>query len=353
MSKQTYIITGGYGFIGSCIIRKLLNNKDNMVINIDKITYASNKNSIVEKNKSNYKFYKTDISDQKKVMSIIRKHNPDYVINLAAESHVDRSIDDPDIFIKSNIVGTFSILNASYKYWLDLKGRKRKKFRFLQVSTDEVFGSLKRRQKKFNEESLYKPNNPYSASKAASDHLVRSWFVTYNFPSLITNTTNNYGPWQFPEKLIPLVINKCINSEKIPIYGNGRQIRDWIYVNDHVDGILTVLKKGSLGEKYNISSDCELENIKVVKKICSIMQELIPNDKLKFSELITFVDDRPGHDVRYGLDNKKILRLGWKPKYNWEDGLRSTITWYLKNREFLKITKKNKLYSGERLGKIE
>ena len=351
MVKKIYLITGGCGFIGSCLVRELLKNNDVQVVNIDKLTYASNPDSIGEFSKENYIFYETDITEKDSIANIIKEHKPNYVINLAAESHVDRSIDGPEIFIKSNILGAFNILDSSYKYWINLDDDKRNSFRFIHVSTDEVYGTLNAGNEPFIEESPYKPNNPYSASKASSDHLVRAWHETYNFPAIVTNTTNNYGPYQFYEKLIPLVVSKCLKGETIPVYGNGDQIRDWIHVEDHVNGILTVLSNGVIGEKYNIGSYNEIENIKVVKDICLLLDDLLSFEKGYHSKLIKFVNDRPGHDQRYALSNDKILKLGWKPKVSWSQGIKTTIEWYLKNKNYLNPKDSNS-YSGERLGKI-
>ncbi len=351
MSKKVYLITGGCGFIGSCLIRELLKDDNTKVINIDKLSYASNPSAIGDVSKDNYIFYQEDISDRNSITNIIKDHNPHYIINLAAESHVDRSIDGPEVFIKSNITGTFNILDLSYQYWLNLGEDLKSEFKFIHVSTDEVYGTLNANEKPFIEESAYKPNNPYSASKASSDHLVRAWNETYNFPSIITNTTNNYGPWQFYEKLIPLVITKCLNGQPIPVYGDGKQVRDWIHVEDHVNGILTVLSNGSAGEKYNIGNNNEIENIAVVNAICNLLDDLLSFEKGHHNKLIQFVKDRPGHDQRYALNNKKVLALGWKPQIKWDDGIKSTVEWYLKNKNYLN-PKDKESYSGERLGTI-
>ena len=351
MTEKNYLIAGGYGFIGSCFVRKLLEDKNNSICNIDKLSYASTLDSISYSNDDKYIFENIDIFESNKVRRIIHDFKPDFIINFAAETHVDRSIDDPDQFIKSNINGTFNLLEQGYQFWKELPSKAKNSFRFLQVSTDEVYGSLGKNDKQSEEEDSYNPNSPYSASKAASDHLVRSWFKTYTFPTIITNTCNNYGPWQFPEKLIPLVINKCLNNEKIPVYGDGTQIRDWIRVEDHISGINTVLTKGNIGEKYNIGAECELTNIKVVTDICRILDDVYPHADCSYEELIEFVTDRPGHDFRYAINNNKIKSLGWTPSYSWEVGIRETINWYLSNREFLNsIMKQN--YSGERLGKV-
>ncbi len=350
MSKKNIIVTGGYGFIGSCLIRELLKDGNLFVCNIDKLTYSSNIESVDSSNE-NYSFVKGDISDNKLLEKTFLDFQPDIIFNLAAETHVDRSIDNPDSFIKSNINGTYSLLFEGYKYWKLLSNVKKKNFRFIQISTDEVFGSLDKSENPFDENSLYKPNSPYSASKASADHLVRSWNKTYSFPSIITNTSNNYGPWQFPEKLIPLVITKCLKNKKIPVYGDGSQVRDWIRVEDHVTGLLSIMESGVVGEKYNIGANCQLRNIDVVNDICLAMDELSPKNECSFKELINFVSDRPGHDFRYAINNNKIKKLGWSPKYSWKIGIFDTVKWYLDNKNFLLSTDKNG-YSGERLGKL-
>lgn len=344
-NNDRYLVTGGYGFIGSSLLRILLKN-DQTVCNIDKLTYSSNLDSLEGLDKSKkYTFYKEDVCNEEKIYHIIHKFKPTKIIHLAAETHVDRSIDNPSNFIKSNILGTYNLLNSSHKYWNSLVSKEKDNFRLLIVSTDEVYGSLDKGEESFTEDSPYKPNSPYSASKASSDHLARAWFKTYNMPVIITNTSNNYGPWQFPEKLIPLTILKCITNKKIPIYGNGEQIRDWIFVDDHSKGILSAIQNGKVGEKYNISSENELTNIDVVKNICLILDKIYPMDNGKYSQFIEFVEDRPGHDKRYALGNKKIKTINWKPSTEWTYGLELTIKWYLKNIEFLKG------YSGERLGR--
>ena len=351
MTKINYLITGGYGFIGSCFIRKLLKNNNNKICNIDKLSYASSLDSIRYTKDDNYFFEKIDISNSKSLKKIIFNFKPDYIIHFAAETHVDRSIDNPDQFIKSNINGTYNLLDNGYEFWKDLDEDKKSSFRYIHISTDEVYGSIGKNDPKFKEDDAYQPNSPYAASKAASDHLARSWYKTFSFPTIITNTCNNYGPWQFPEKLIPLVISKCLNNQKIPIYGDGQQIRDWIRVEDHVDAIFKVIEKGGIGEKYNIGADCELTNIEVVTDICNILDEIIPNNEFSYTKLIEFVNDRPGHDYRYAIDNTKIISLGWKASFSWKDSIRETINWYLANRNFLNSINDD-TYSGERLGKI-
>ncbi len=350
MVKKNILVTGGYGFIGSCLIRELLKNENFLVCNIDKLTYSSNKDSI-DSSIGNYSFVKGDINNITLLKEIFLNFQPDIIFNLAAETHVDRSIDNPDAFIKSNINGTYSLLFEGYKYWKLIAEDKKRNFRFIQISTDEVYGSLNDKDNPFDEDSLYKPNSPYSASKASADHLVRSWFKTFSFPTIITNTSNNYGPWQFSEKLIPLVISKCLKNEKIPVYGDGSQIRDWIRVEDHVRGLINIMENGKIGEKYNIGANCELRNIEVVNDICQNMDKINPNSKNSFKELINFVDDRPGHDFRYAINNNKIKNLGWKPKYSWEAGISDTVKWYLNNKKFL-LSKNGDEYSGERLGKL-
>lgn len=351
MKKDIFLITGGCGFIGSALIRRLLSDESNTVINIDKLTYAANISSLGTTKDKDYIFYKEDIVNSNFLKKILKKHNPDYVIHLAAESHVDRSIDSPEAFIMTNVLGTYYLLNSSYEYWKSLDENKKNKFKFLLVSTDEVYGSLDDRDDSFTESSSYRPNSPYAATKASSDHLARSWNKTYNFPVIITNTSNNYGNWQFPEKLIPLVISKCLNKEDIPVYGNGQQIRDWIHVDDHVSGILFALFNGKSGSKYNIGSNNELSNISVVKAICGILDDLKPLDSGCYADLIKFVSDRPGHDTRYAINSKKMIDLGWRSDISWEEGIKSTINWYLNNKDFLSSNSANN-HSGKRLGKI-
>jgi len=354
---KTILITGGAGFIGSALIRNLGKNSENKIINIDKLTYSGNLESLRSlKGRKNYIFEKLDICDSINLQRVINESKPDLVIHLAAESHVDRSIDGPIDFIQTNIFGTFNILECVRVYYQSLKGLKKDNFRFLHVSTDEVYGDLKNTNNFFSEETRYDPSSPYSASKASSDHLVRAWHRTYNLPVLITNCSNNYGPFQFPEKLIPHMILSAIKIKPLPVYGDGNQIRDWLYVDDHVSAIMSVALKGKPGETYNVGGNNEIKNIEVVQKICSILDELIPinNSELNsYSELITYVEDRPGHDVRYAIDSSKINKnLGWRPNENFESGIRKTIMWYLENNAWLRSIQNDK-YKLVRLGKSQ
>ena len=311
-------ITGGAGFIGSNLIQYLNKNTKHQLINIDKLTYASNLYSLRNIKNKDYSFYKADINKKININKIFQKHKPDAVIHLAAETHVDRSIENPASFLTTNIIGTFNMLDCSYNYWKNLTLNRRKKFRFIHISTDEVYGDLGKTKKLFSENTKYDPSSPYSASKAGADHLVRAWNRTYGLPTIITNCSNNYGPYQFPEKLIPLTISNAINGLKIPIYGKGDQVRDWLYVEDHARAIYLVLKKGVSGETYNIGGGNAFKNIDVVNEICQNMDKLIknkPNNINSFLELIEFVEDRPGHDKKYAINSNKIfLELNWKAK---------------------------------------
>ena len=352
--NKTIIITGGAGFIGSELIRYLIENTKYKVVNIDKLTYSGNLESLISiEINSNYIFEQIDICDENELKRVFAEHKPDIVMHLAAESHVDRSIDGPKDFIQTNIVGTFVLLEQAKNYWQKLQGTKKEDFRFLHVSTDEVYGDLNGKEDSFIEDTAYDPSSPYSASKASSDHLVRAWFRTYQLPVLITNCSNNYGPYQFPEKLIPHVILNAIEGKELPIYGNGKQIRDWLYVNDHVRALLIVALKGQIGETYNIGGNNEVQNIEVVEKICDILNILIPerlNGLDSYRELITFVQDRPGHDVRYAIDNTKIkTNLGWMPKENFKSGMQKTVEWYLGNLSWYENIQ-NGSYKLERLG---
>lgn len=329
------IVTGGAGFIGANFVLDWLDQEGNQsLINLDALTYAGNLATLQSvQDNPKYQFIKANIGDQARITELLQEYQPSAIINFAAESHVDRSIHGPAEFIQTNIVGTFNLLECARHYWSALPEPQKSSFRFLHVSTDEVYGSLEPNDPPFTEKHPYEPNSPYSASKAASDHLVRAWYHTYGFPALTTNCSNNYGPYHFPEKLIPLCILNALNDKPLPIYGDGQQIRDWLYVKDHCSAIRTVLEKGTLGETYNIGGWNEKANLDVVKQICTILDELKPrSDKKSYSEQISFVKDRPGHDRRYAIDASKIEReLGWKPTETFESGIRKTVEWYLVN----------------------
>ena len=322
------LVTGGCGFIGSNFVSIALKKKIK-IINIDNLTYVSKNYKNHPKNK-NYKFFKLNILNERKILQILNKFKPDGIIHFAAETHVDRSIKNPEIFFKSNKLGMLRLLNASRNF---LKKNKNKKFKFINVSTDEVYGSLKIKEKSFSEKNKYFPNSPYSASKASSDHIARAFFKTYNMPIITTNCSNNYGPNQYEEKLIPLIISNALQRKKLPIYGNGKQIRDWLYVDDHCMAILKIFYRGKIGETYNIGGENEIKNIDLVKKICDLLDKKMKLNKKRdsFSNLIHFVKDRPGHDFRYSINSKKIMRhLKWQPSFKLERGLKLTINWYLK-----------------------
>ena len=345
------LVTGGAGFIGSNFI---LNNISNhTILNYDKLTYAGNLDNLKSLEKDpNYNFVKGDIKDLNKFNEVINGFKPDAIINFAAESHVDRSIDGPQDFIETNIFGTFILLKSALDYYSDLDKDKKKKFRFLHISTDEVYGSLGSTGK-FKETTRYDPSSPYSASKASSDHLVKAWYHTYGLPILITNCSNNYGPYQFPEKLIPLMIINCLEHKSLPIYGKGDNIRDWIYVDDHCKGIYEVLKNGKIGETYNLGGNQEMTNIDIVNNICLILDKIIPSKKINsYKELIVYVKDRPGHDFRYAIDSTKVENeLNFFPLETLETGLKKTIMWYLDNLEWINKIRVDK-YNQERLGNI-
>ncbi len=348
------IVTGGAGFIGSAVIRYLIDShSDVTVINVDKLTYAGNLESLSEvEDNPNYHFEQVDICDAQEIERVFNQHKPDAIMHLAAESHVDRSIDGPAEFIQTNIAGTYTLLEAAKQYWLTLNEKAKAVFRFHHVSTDEVYGSLGK-DGLFIETSTYKPNSPYSASKASSDHLVRAWYKTYGLPVVITNCSNNYGPYQFPEKLIPLVTLNALAGKPLPIYGKGDQIRDWLYVDDHARALFRVLTQGKVGETYNIGGHNEKQNIEVVETICKILDELAPEHPAGvtfYKDLITYVADRPGHDQRYAIDASKIKKeLGWVPDETFETGLKKTIQWYLTNNEWCERIQSGK-YQQERLG---
>jgi dTDP-glucose 4,6-dehydratase len=333
------LVTGGAGFIGSAVIRHLIQDTEHTVLNVDKLTYAGNLESLESISNSNrYSFSQVDICDAKAVKACLDSFQPDIVMHLAAESHVDRSIDGASEFIKTNIVGTYVLLDEVRSYWQKLSPENKSAFRFHHISTDEVYGDLETSEGLFTEETPYDPSSPYSASKASSDHLVRAWFRTYNLPIVITNCSNNYGPYHFPEKLIPHVILNALAGKPLPIYGKGDQIRDWLYVEDHARALVKVATEATVGETYNIGGHNEKQNIDVVKTLCALLEELHP-EKPKginhYEDLITFVDDRPGHDLRYAIDASKIEQdLQWKPEETFETGLRKTVVWYLENREW-------------------
>jgi len=349
---KVYIVTGGSGFIGTNFIRfMLVNGFAERIINLDKLTYAGNPQNLLEfDNDIRYAFVQGDICDQELVQELFILHKPDVVVNFAAESHVDRSIDGPSDFIRTNISGTYTLLQKSLRYYQSLTKEDQKSFRFHHVSTDEVFGSLNE-DDFFTEETPYDPSSPYSASKAASDHLVRAWHRTYGLPIIISNCSNNYGPFQFPEKLIPLMVLNCLQEKPLPVYGTGENIRDWLFVDDHCDAIHTIIEKGEIGETYNVGGNNEIKNINIVKTICNLLDNIRPSENLKsYQELITFVKDRPGHDFRYAIDSSKLQnKLGWSPKETFETGIRKTIEWYLENITWWQDIQNN-TYQQERLG---
>ena len=336
-----YIITGGAGFIGSAVIRNLINNTQHSILNIDKLTYAGNLDSLSEiVSSSRYSFSEVDICDAERMHEIFFSFQPDAIMHLAAESHVDRSIENASDFIKTNILGTYNLLEISRKYLESLSDQKKKNFCFHHVSTDEVYGDLKNEDNPFTEQTPYSPSSPYSASKASSDHLVRAWGRTHNLPIIITNCSNNYGPYHFPEKLIPHTILNAIHGKNIPIYGNGQQIRDWLYVDDHARALCLVISSQKIGQTYNIGGHNEHTNLYVVENICECMEELAPSKPKTvkyYRDLITFVSDRPGHDQRYAIDASKIENdLGWRPQESFQSGLRKTVKWYLDNPQWYK-----------------
>ena len=353
MTKKL-LITGGAGFIGSAVIRHIINNTSHSVVNIDKLTYAGNLESLeTVENSDRYTFEQVDICHANEIKRIFNEHQPDIVMHLAAESHVDRSIDGPGEFIQTNIVGTYILLEKAKDYWNNLKNDKKNNFRFHHVSTDEVYGDLEGTDDLFTEETAYAPSSPYSASKASSDHLVRAWQRTFKFPTLITNCSNNYGPYQFPEKLIPLIILNALKGKNLPIYGDGKQIRDWLYVDDHARALLHVALTGKIGETYNIGGHNELQNIEVVKTVCGILDELVPSkldDIGQYEQLITYVGDRVGHDVRYAIDASKIAtELNWMPNETFETGIKKTVEWYLNNSTWCEHVQDGS-YQRQRLG---
>lgn len=349
MQHSTILVTGGAGFIGSAVIRHILGATGATVINLDKMTYAANPAAIAEFEKQpRYRFVKACITDRRAIDAIFAQHRPDAIMHLAAESHVDRSIDGPAAFIQTNVVGTFSLLEAVRDYVSSLAPKTAGNFRFHHISTDEVFGSLGPTGK-FTETSPYSPNSPYSASKASSDHIVRAWHATYGIPIILSNCSNNYGPWQFPEKLIPLMITKALHYEPLPVYGRGDQVRDWLYVDDHARALHLILTRGKIGESYNVGGDSERRNIEVVEAICDLVDEMVPKaGRAPRRSLISFVQDRPAHDVRYAIDATKIAReLGWRPQENFASGLAKTVRWYLDKADWWQSIDS---YRGHRLG---
>lgn len=348
---NTYLVTGGAGFIGSAVVKSLVRRNGARVVNVDKLTYAGNLDSLTDvQSDPRYVFERHDICDAAAMSRLLEQHQPSAIFHLAAESHVDRSIDAPTEFIQTNIVGTSVLLTESRRYWASLPPERASRFRFLHVSTDEVFGSLGH-EGFFTETTAYDPSSPYSASKASADHLVRAWHRTYGFPVLITNCSNNYGPRQFPEKLIPLTILNAISEKPIGVYGRGENVRDWLYVDDHADALITVMARGRIGDTYAISGRTERRNLDVVESICSVLDEIRPRaNGARYRELICFVADRPGHDLRYAIDAAKIEReLSWRPSESFESGLRKTVEWYLDNTAWLDRVRTGS-YRGERLG---
>lgn len=348
------LITGGAGFIGSAVTRHIIENTNDSVINVDKLTYAGNLESLTSvANNDRYAFERADICDATVMKRVFEQYQPDAVMHLAAESHVDRSIDGPATFIETNIVGTYTLLEATRSYWNTLSDEKKQVFRFHHISTDEVYGDLEGTNDLFTETTSYEPSSPYSASKASSDHLVRAWLRTYGLPTVVTNCSNNYGPYHFPEKLIPLMILNALDGKPLPVYGDGIQIRDWLFVEDHARALYKVVTEGEVGETYNIGGHNEKANIEVVKTICSLLEELVPNKPKgieQYQDLITYVTDRPGHDVRYAIDASKIEReLGWKPEESFESGIRKTVEWYLHNQQWWSRVLDSS-YTSERLG---
>ncbi|ELY3468273.1 dTDP-glucose 4,6-dehydratase [Cronobacter universalis] len=351
---KRFLVTGGAGFIGSAVVRHLIQNTDHAVLVVDKLTYAGNLASLAPvAQDARFAFEQVDICDAQSLDRLFTQFKPDVVMHLAAESHVDRSIDGPAAFIETNIVGTYTLLEAARRYWSVLSDAEKAAFRFHHISTDEVYGDLHGLDDFFTETTPYAPSSPYSASKAGSDHLVRAWRRTYGLPTIVTNCSNNYGPYHFPEKLIPLTILNALAGKPLPVYGNGQQIRDWLYVEDHARALCLVATEGAVGETYNIGGHNEQKNLDVVKTICALLEELAPQKPAgvdQYSSLITFVQDRPGHDLRYAIDASKIEReLGWRPQETFESGMRKTVQWYLDNETWWKQVQDGS-YQGQRLG---
>ena len=352
MTNKNILVTGGAGFIGSAVIRYLINETNNNVLNIDKLTYAGNLESLeTVSNNPRYQFLHADICDKVAMTKAFDDFEPNIVMHLAAESHVDRSIDGPMDFIQTNIIGTYNLLEVARNYWQNLTEDKKSRFKFHHISTDEVYGDLEGTDDLFTEETSYSPSSPYSASKASSDHLVRAWYRTYGLPVVVTNCSNNYGPYHFPEKLIPLVILNALDGKPLPVYGDGKQIRDWLYVEDHAIALYLVATTAKVGETYNIGGHNEKQNIDVVKTICTILDNIKPRtDGQSYAQQITFVKDRPGHDLRYAIDASKINKeLGWQPQETFESGIQKTVEWYLNNLEWCRHVQDGS-YQRERLG---
>lgn len=354
--KKTILVTGGAGFIGCAVVRHLMNNTDHTVVNIDKLTYAGNLESLASiSGSTRYHFVHADICDRQTMAQTFAEFQPDLVMHLAAESHVDRSIDGPAEFIQTNVVGTCTLLEVARAYWSELSADRKVAFRFHHISTDEVYGDLDGTDDLFTESTPYAPSSPYSASKASSDHLVRAWYRTYGLPILITNCSNNYGPYHFPEKLIPLTILNALEGKPLPVYGKGEQVRDWLYVEDHARALYKVLTEGKVGETYNIGGHNEKQNIDVVYALCALLEELAPNKPegvTAYKELVTFVSDRPGHDHRYAIDASKMAsELGWQPEETFATGLRKTVQWYLANRQWCQHVQDGS-YQRQRLGAL-
>ena len=351
------LVTGGAGFIGSALVRHLIDNTEHEVLNLDKLTYAGNLESLQSiANNTRYEFVQADIADSATVSAVLERFQPGAIMHLAAESHVDRSIDGPAAFIQTNIVGTYALLEATRAWWSQLPAEQRRAFRFHHISTDEVYGDLHGAKDLFHETTPYAPSSPYSASKAASDHLVRAWHRTYGLPVLITNCSNNYGPYHFPEKLIPLMILNALAGKPLPVYGNGQQVRDWLFVEDHARALLEVVSHGQVGETYNIGGHNEQKNLDVVHAICALLEELAPQHPqgvARYADLISYVQDRPGHDLRYAIDASKFEReLGWVPQETFASGLRKTVQWYLDNQQWCRHVQDGS-YQGERLGNTD
>ncbi|MGL4930457.1 MAG: dTDP-glucose 4,6-dehydratase [Plesiomonas sp.] len=351
---KTILVTGGAGFIGSAVVRHIIQDTDYQVVNLDKLTYAGNLESLaLVADSPRYTFEQVDICQRGELDRVFTTYQPDVVMHLAAESHVDRSIDGPAAFIETNIIGTYNMLEAARSYWNTLEPANKAEFRFHHISTDEVYGDLHGTDDLFTETTSYAPSSPYSASKASSDHLVRAWLRTYGLPTLITNCSNNYGPYHFPEKLIPLMILNALAAKPLPVYGQGNQVRDWLYVEDHARALVLVATQGEIGETYNIGGHNERKNIDVVHTLCALLEELVPEKPAgveKYTDLITYVADRPGHDLRYAIDASKIAdELGWLPKETFESGMRKTVQWYLANTDWWQRVLDGS-YAGERLG---